>query len=323
MHSIGSAQEILTQLKAGDNYLLLSHVHPDGDSVGSLLGLADLLQQMGKQVTIASTEEVAATFHFIPGIEQVRVGETELAADYEYVVAVDVSDYRRVGSLRSYLERAQLVINIDHHLGNEFGRPKYVRTSACATGELIYELFELAGLEPSYGAAIALYTAIVTDTGRFSHANTTAETFRIAANLVKLGVEPYQIFHQIYQRKDLGFIRLLGKVLASLQTACGGRVVYIIMDQAMLTEYSPDLGDSENYIAYAQMVEGVKIALLFRQLADGRTKVSWRSVPGVDVSVFAREFGGGGHANAAGCEIDLEPQQAAEKVLTFLDKHFC
>ncbi len=323
MDSIGSAQKVLTQLKAGDNYLLLSHVHPDGDSVGSLIALGDLLRQLGKQATIAASEEVAQAFHFIPGVDKIRVGESDLAESYERVVAVDVSDYRRIGSLKSYLDSAQEVINIDHHLGNEFGEPRYVRPSACATGELIYELFELAGLQPSYAAAVALYTAIVTDTGRFSHANTTSEAFRIAAKLVELGVDPYQIFHQIYQRKDLGFIRLLGRVLAGLQSACGGRVVYIILDQAMLAEYVPNMGDSENYISYAQMVEGVKVALLFRQLPDGRTKVSWRSVPGVDVSVYARQFGGGGHANAAGCEIDLEPHRAAEKILALLNNNFC
>ena len=322
MTVIGSPAVVLPYLKELDEFLLLSHIHPDGDSIGSLLGLADLLEQLGKTFTITSTDPIPAGYQFLEGVTDINVGAKGLRERYNNVIILDLSDPRRTGCLQRYLKSAVNLITVDHHPGNEFLQPKYVRTTACATGELIYELFQEAGIRPSRKGAQALYTAIMTDTGRFSYANTTQESLVIAADLVELGADPNSIYENVYQGKPLEFVKLLGKVLDTLQITCNGRVAYLYIDQEMLAQFSIEIGDTEHYISYAQMIEGVEVALLFRELTGG-TKVSWRSKAAVDVSVFAQEFGGGGHKNAAGCELDAAPEKAMGEVLTFLQEQFC
>ncbi len=322
MTVIGSPAVVLPHLKELDDFLLLSHIHPDGDSIGSLLGLADLLEQIGKTFTIASSDPIPAGYRFLEGATEINVGAEGLRERYDNVIVLDISDPRRTGYLQTYLQSAVNLITVDHHQRNEFIGPKYVRTTACATGELIYELFQEAGIQPSWKGAQALYTAIMTDTGRFSYANTTQESLAIAADLVGLGAEPNSLYEEVYQRKPLEFVKLLGKVLDTLQITCNGRVAYLCIDQKMLADFSIEVGDTEHYISYAQMIEGVEVALLFREL-NGSTKISWRSKAAVDVSAFAQNFGGGGHKNAAGCELDDQPQEAIDKILTFLQEQFC
>lgn len=320
---VGSPELVLAKIRELDDYLLVAHIHPDGDSIGSLLGLADLLEQLGKRWIIASAEEVPSSYRFLPGSEEIRVGTEGLSGSFRNVIALDVSEALRLGDLQPVLAEAQVVINIDHHQGNSFPEPKYVRTSACATGELIYELFLAAGLKPTVVGAKALYTAIMTDTGRFSHANTTQTALKIAAELVGLGADPHHQYVEVYERKDIRLLKLLAKVLDSLRLVCDGKVAYLVIDQETLAGFPLDMGDTENYISYAQMIDGVQIALLFREVEGGTTKVSWRSVPGVDVSRYARDFGGGGHVNAAGCEIAAKPQEAVQKVLEYLQSRIC
>lgn len=318
----GSSAQILPFIEQGNDFLLLSHIHPDGDSIGSLLGLADLLGQLGKNYTIASQDEVPQIFRFLKDSDRIIVGEAGLKPRYQEVIVLDLSESRRAGDLSKYIEKANVVINIDHHQENQFAEPRYVRTNACATGELIYELFQEAGLEPSVHGAEALYTAIMTDTGRFSHGNTTYEALAIASDLVRLGARPHDQYVEIYEKKPLEFIRLLGKVLDTLELSCGGRVASLVIDEQVTDGFSIDTGDTENYIAYAQMIKGVEIALLFREV-EGNTKISWRSIADIDVSLFARHFGGGGHKNAAGCELELKPRMAQAEVLQFLAGEYC
>ncbi|MGE5553196.1 MAG: DHH family phosphoesterase [Betaproteobacteria bacterium] len=304
---------VAEELRRHRRFLVTSHVHPDGDAVGSVLAMGWLLRQLGKEARLVLPERVPAAYAFLPGQEAIEtVGEAAPEQDADAVVVVDCSDLGRLGRVREILPPGAVVINIDHHLQNEFEGPKYVRTEAAATGELLYEVIREFGLKPDCDTATCLYTALLTDTGSFRFANTTADTLRIAADLLALGVSPSCVAEQVYDVRPLASLRLLAEVLATLQVTPCGRVAWLTMDEGMLERHGLDASETEGIVNYARTIAGVKIGALFRWVGPSLTRVSWRSRPGYDVAKLAARFGGGGHVNAAGCDIPQPVPQAAQ-----------
>lgn len=307
--------EVAVALRRYQRFIVTSHVHPDGDAVGSVLAMGWILRQLGKTARLVLPERVPAAYAFLPGQENVRavadvLTEGELLADA--VVVVDCSDPGRLGAVREALPAGVPLLNIDHHLNNEFPEPRYVRTDAAATGELLYELVQELGLRLDCDTATCLYTALLTDTGSFRFANTTAETLHIAADLLAFGVSPSCVAEQVYDVKPLSSLRLLAEVLATLKVSEGGQVAWLEMDEGMLARHGVDASETEGIVNYARTISGVKIGALFRGVGPEETRVSWRSRPGYDVSRVAARFGGGGHANAAGCDIHRPLPEAVE-----------
>jgi phosphoesterase RecJ-like protein len=298
-------------LRHGRRFAVTSHVRPDGDSLGSVLAMGWILRQLGKEVRLILADPVPAIYAFLPGIDQLETaGDETEPADVDVVVVVDCSDLDRIGRVRALLPAEALVVNIDHHLGNEYAGPKYVRTEAAATGELLYELARHLGLEVDRDTATCLYTALLTDTGSFRFANTTAGTLHIAADLLARGVSPGAVAERVYDVRPLASLRLLAEALATLQLTPDGRVAWLQMDEGMLNRHHVDASETEGLVNYARAVAGVRIGILFRGVGPSGTRVSWRSRPGYDVSRIAAQFGGGGHANAAGCDM-AQPLEAA------------
>lgn len=317
MSRAGSAGEVAAAFRRHRRFLVTAHVHPDGDAVGSVLATGWILRRLGKEVRLVLPERVPAAYTFLPGQNLIaaagEVGEEDVAdcrlADA--VVVVDCSDAARLGEVRKLLPEGAEVINVDHHLHNEFAGPRYVRTEAAATGELVYELAQELGLELDCDTATCLYTALLTDTGSFRFANTTAETLHIAAELLGRGVSPSCVAEQVYDVRPLGALRLLAEVLATLQVTPDGCVAWLEMDEGMLERHGVDASETEGIVNYARTIAGVKIGALFRGVGPSLTRVSWRSRPGYDVARLAARFGGGGHVNAAGCDIALPVKEAA------------
>ncbi|MDI6871589.1 MAG: bifunctional oligoribonuclease/PAP phosphatase NrnA [Bacillota bacterium] len=313
---------VAAALRRYRRFIVTSHVHPDGDAVGSVLAMGWILRQLRKEVRLLLPERVPAAYTFLPGQELIEVaGPAGPAEDAEgerplwpaeAVVVVDCSDADRLGPVQKLLPPGAAVITVDHHLQNEFGEPRYVRTEAAATGELLYELIRELGLQLDCDTATCLYTALLTDTGSFRFANTTAETLHIAADLLHLGVSPSCVAEQVYDVRPLGALRLLAEALATLRVTPCGRVAWLEMDEGMLERHGVDASETEGIVNYARTIAGVKIGALFRGVGPSLTRVSWRSRPGYDVARLAGRFGGGGHVNAAGCDIPLPVPEAVK-----------
>jgi phosphoesterase RecJ-like protein len=316
MSGMAGLAGIVTALGRYRTFVVVSHVHPDGDAVGSVLAMGWILRQLGKKARLVLAERVPAAYAFLPGQELVETVELEgpvTPFQAEAVVVVDCSDEDRLGQVRQWLPAGAALLNVDHHQQNEFPEPKYVRTEAAATGELLYELAKALDLTLDCDTATCLYTALLTDTGSFRFANTTAGTLHIAADLLTFGVSPSFVAEQIYDVKPLAGLRLLAEVLSTLKVTPCGRIAWLEMDEGMLERHGVDASETEGIVNYARTIAGVKIGILFRGVRSGVTRVSWRSRPGYDVSKVAARFGGGGHVNAAGCDIAAALPQAVEQ----------
>jgi phosphoesterase RecJ-like protein len=291
-------REVLDAIDQGRRVLLFAHVYPDGDVLGSQLGLGLALRDAGRMVTFACAHAVPDPFQFLPGAADVQQWNAGQNA-FDLVVALDCPDPARLGGL---LDGARgpgtRVLNVDHHGDNRrYGDVNWVDTKAAATGEMVFDLIEAAGLPLTADVAVNLYTAIVTDTGSFRYSNTTPKTLRVAARLVETGVDPAHVATTVYETREPGGLRMLGRILQGIETDPDGSLAWLVIDRAMAS--SPDLSEAEEFVNYPRSVRTAKVAVLFRELPD-RVKVSLRAKGEVDVARIAARLGGGGHPNAAG-----------------------
>ena len=281
--------------------LMLGHVHPDADVLGTLLALGLALEARGWDVTYGGPHAAPAALDFLPGVERYRrLGA--LAGRFDVTVLTDCPNPQRTEGLIDHARRATAVtLNIDHHPDNRrYGDVNWVDPSAAATGEMVYEL--LAALEAPVTPAIAtnLFTAVHTDTGSFRYSNVTPRTFRIAAALVAAGAEPALVSQALYERRSPDSLHWLGEALRRIELSDGGRLAWLALPVGAVPE---KFVEAEELVNYPRSVGTVRVACLFRE-RDGQVKVSLRGKGDVDVQRIAARFGGGGHRNAAGCTVD-------------------
>jgi phosphoesterase RecJ-like protein len=305
--------EVVELVRSGRRFVLLAHLYPDGDVLGSQLGLGLALREAGRAVTFACRHAVPEPFHFLPGAGEVQQWK-DGRGEYDVVVTLDCPDPSRVGGLLDGLRHpGARVLNIDHHGDNRrYGDVNWVQPGAAATGEMVHDLLGAADLRLTLPVAINLYTAIVTDTGSFRYSNTTPKTFQVAARLVEAGVEPAGVANHLYETRHLAGLHLLGRILQQVETTPEGTIAWVVIDRSQ-TE-SPDLLEAEDFITYARSLRTAKVAALFRELA-GEVKVSLRAKGEVNVARIAARFGGGGHPNAAGVVLPGDLAQAKAAVL--------
>ncbi|MBE3571642.1 MAG: bifunctional oligoribonuclease/PAP phosphatase NrnA [Moorella humiferrea] len=302
-------ETIAAVLATANDVAVVSHVIPDGDCLGSTLALALALRQRGAKVTAINADPVPETFRFLPGWETI-VSPEKVDEIPSLLVMVDSTDMERGGEVFSgWREKAEMIINIDHHVSNtRFGHLNLVDGGAAATAELIYAVLKKIPVAISPAIATCLYTALATDTGSFQYENCTAATMRLAADLMELGADLPLIREFLWERKPLAAIRLLAEVLPTLTLGYGGRVAWMKVSTAALKASGALPEHAEGLVNYPRCIAGVEVGLLFRELPDGQVKVSLRSKKTVDVNTVAARFGGGGHRRAAGCTVkgDLE-----------------
>lgn len=290
--------------------LLVTHIKPDGDALGSLFGLADVLRQMGKMVLCFLEEDVPPLYRFLPGREQVVTSFVEVddffrAADGDILtIALDCGDAKRLGGYGPRLWARHPFLVIDHHCGNNgFGDLDWIEPHRSSTGEMIVDLVDGLGVQLSTSAATCLYTAIITDTGSFRYASTSSHTYRIAARLVERGARPGYINEKLYDSYPLKRLHLMQQVLATLQMFSEDRIGVISVSREMLEQTGTGLEDTENFINLPRAVETVQVAVFLKE-GKNMISVSLRSRGGCDVSLVAARFGGGGHALASGFRRD-------------------
>ncbi len=309
-------EQITSFSQAHQRFAVTSHARPDGDSIGSQLGLALALEGLGKAVQIVNADPPPHAYLSLPGVERIRVSES-LEGAFDAVFILECNDLLRpgVGNLGRYF-----VINIDHHAKTEnFGQINWVDPGAAAVAEMVYKL--LGALKAPVTAEIAtnLYAAILTDTGSFQFANTKAETFEIVGDLVSCGADPAWVARQVYMNQPRSKLDLLVKVLDTLEIHPSGKIASIFLTPQVLEEVQASPGETEGLINYALGIEGVELAGFFREERQDLYRISLRSKSDLDVGEIARQFGGGGHKNAAGFSLEGRLDQVREKVQSRLE----
>jgi bifunctional oligoribonuclease and PAP phosphatase NrnA len=306
-------REVVDAVRHGQRALLFAHVYPDGDVLGSQLGLGLALRATGRTVTFACAHPVPDPFHFLPGAADLQQWKTGRNG-FDLVITLDCPDPARLGGLLEGVRGpGTRVVNIDHHGDNRrYGDVNWVDTRAAATGEMVYDLLQAADLPLTREVAVNLYTAIVTDTGSFRYSNTTSRTLRVAAHLVELGADPAHVATAVYETRHLGGLRLLGQVLQGIETDPDGSVAWLVLDRTQAE--SPDLPEAEEFVNYPRSLRTAKVAVLFRELPDA-VKVSLRAKGEVNVARLAARLGGGGHPNAAGVILPGNLAEAKRVVL--------
>jgi phosphoesterase RecJ-like protein len=308
----GSAEDIAEMLKADRRYLLVTHNNPDGDAIASLLGLRLMLEKLGADVVAYATDPVPHNFRFLPGVE--RMVKEVPAGRFDCTVVLDCSELDRCSPLPPAEVRGVL-LSVDHHLVSiPLGDVYYINPRASAIGEMLLEVLDFLPIEADAGIATCLYTSILSDTGSFRYSNTTPRALEAAARLVELGASPWQIAFEVYESQPPERMALLARVLPTLRLEGSGRIASIVITRKMMEESSATLDMVDGLINYPRAVKGVEVAVQYREIEDGKYKVSFRSAGNVDVARIAGEFAGGGHRNAAGCTLEGGIDQVRELI---------
>ena len=305
---IGQVAQALTQAR---RVLLLAHRDPDGDAIGSALGLMHLLEAAGKTVSVHRSGAIGEEYAFLPGLE--RASESlPKAAEIDLAVLLDCHQPERAGRMAEpFLRALARVAVVDHHLGQpSFGRPRWVDPGFAATSQMVTLLAAEMGLALSARAATCLFVGLQTDTGRFCYSNTTPAALRAAADLVQAGADPWSVTQQAYST-SLARLRLFGRVIDGLTLSAGGRLAMARVGLAELEELGCPPSDLDRLVEELRAIRGVEVAVLLKDLADGGVKASLRSRGRVDVGALAIDLGGGGHHNAAGARLEGPLDQAA------------
>lgn len=314
-------REVKAHIMKGSTFLITTHINPDGDGIGSEVALARFLSSERKNVRILNANRTPRHYAFLDEEGRIEIFSPEfpqidaLACDVIFVL--DISTSRRLGPLAGHVMSSRAVkICIDHHKANDgFADVNVIDTGVAATGELIYDLIMATRGWLDHELAIPLYVAIMTDTGSFRFSNTSARTHEIASHLLDVGVDPRRVYEQIYENNSAGQVRLLSRILGTLEVTPDGRIAWVKVARRMFEDTGSQPEDLEGVIDYLRMLGGVEVCLLFLEREAGGTKVSLRSKSEFDVNSFASRFGGGGHHHASGMVIESGIDEAADKVV--------
>ena len=315
-----SIEQLARHFVAGRRVALSTHISADGDGCGSEVALAGLLAQRGLSARIVNPTPWPGLFDFLLDdsvVEASAKGPKGLAG-IDLLIVLDISDINRLGHLAQTVKKLTVPrLVIDHHVPSDdpAGDVMLTDTAACATGELVYDLARVLDLEITPEIARALYTAILTDTGSFRFSNTTPRCLSIAAELLARGVDPEEMYQRVYASAPLGRVRLLAEALATLEVDAEHGLAWLSLPASAVERHEVRSEDLDGIVEHARSVAGTRMALFFRDLSHGKVKVSFRSTGSVDVNRFARQFGGGGHAKAAGAMIPGTLEEVRETII--------
>ena len=313
-------ERLAREFRAGRSVVLSTHINADGDGCGSEAALARILTARGMSVRIVNPTPWPDTYEFLLGDDVVDATSEGAAAIHraDMLIVLDISDVKRLGNLADAVRKFKKTkLVIDHHIPSDEPPSSEILsdTAACATGELIYDVASIIGAEISPEIAVGLYVAILTDTGGFRFANTSARCLAIAAQLLAAGVEPEEMYRRLYASHPIGRLHLLRDALATLEVDPAYGISWISVAAGAAEEYGLKAEDLDGLAEHPRSVGGTRMAIFFRDLGHGKIKVSFRSTGTVDVNSFARQFGGGGHARASGALIPGTIEEVRHSVI--------
>jgi len=306
-------------------FLITTHINPDGDGVGSELGLARFLQKLGKQVSVVNSTPTPRRYQFLDFHGAIQIfDESRGLPPAEVVFILDISKWERLGNMSQLIRNYPGIrICIDHHpVKGNFADINLICEDACASGELVLRLINSMKGALTPDIAEPLYASILTDTGAFRFPNTTSDTHAAASQLLSAGIRSEMIYDQIYERCSPARVKLLGLALAGLEYLQNGRLAWMAITQSMLREHGVEVEEIEGFVDIARGIRSVEASLLFIELPNQKVKISLRSRGNVDVNVFASAFGGGGHRHAAGILMEGSIPQIIDCVLQRSDSLF-
>jgi phosphoesterase RecJ-like protein len=311
-----SLDEIGALLRSAESFAIMSHVRPDGDALGSQLGLALSLARLGKTVMVRNEDGLLEKYGFLPGGEYLQTPLSE-ARDFDVAIALDTATQARLGNATSLVRSAKTWVNIDHHPSNPgYGDLVYIDPTAPATGQILFELITSQGLPMDAAIAENLFVAISTDTGSFQYPNTTARTFEIGAELLRCGVNVGRVSQLLYESYPRRRAELLRELLGTMRFEGHGKVASFSLSLAVAARLGAKPEDNEGLIDHLRAIQGVVIAVFFEELPEGKVRVSMRSKSdAADVCAICENFGGGGHKLAAGARVRGTLGEVEERVL--------
>ena len=305
-----AAKTLAEMFRPGMRVALTTHVNADGDGCGCVVALWHLLTKQGVRAAITNPTPFPDRYRFLlngaAGSEKSAQAVKHLKRA-DAIVVLDISDSGRLGHLGRVIEKVTVpVACIDHHASEGVlpEGPRLVDSTACATGELVYDLAQSVGWELNTEAARGLYVAIMTDTGGFRFSNTTPRTLQVAAHLLSHGLDPEDTYRDVYASESEGRIRLIAEVLDTLVVEAERGLAWVTVPPGSLERHGLQADDLEGIVEYPRSLRDIRLALMFRPLANGRVKVSFRSMGSIDAARLAEGFGGGGHKKAAGASLE-------------------
>lgn len=309
-------------IKSSKNILIISHINPDGDTLGSMCGLySAILDNYRKKCDMMSISKIPDVYSYLPYLNEVKnIDEYDKSREYDLVINVDVASLDRIMDAKILFDKAKFNVNIDHHkTNNAYGNLNFINPDASSTGEVLFGCFNQMGWNINLDTAICLYTAILTDTGSFRFDNTKPSTFEAAAKLVEIGVKPSDIYKKVYESDSKTLVMFQAHCISKAKFLEYDKIAYTIVYKKDMEKFSAGDDCMEGLTEKLRAIVTTRIAFVAKEMKNGGTKVSMRS-KFADVAEICEVFGGGGHKFAAGCTIKAPVEEAARKILEEIKK---
>jgi phosphoesterase RecJ-like protein len=293
-------EQIVDAVRTRRRFVLSSHARPDGDSIGSQLAMAYTLRAMAKEALVVNADPAPPPLMAFPGVRDIRI-ERSIEGDFDAAIIMECGDLRRTGV--SGLDRF-FVVNIDHHPGNtSYGQINWFDATAAACAEMVYDLVRALGVPFTTEIATHIYLAILTDTGSFHYSSISTRTFDICRECLVAGVDPVMVARNVYDSNNMGRLKLFGAVLGAMQIDQSGRIAIVYLDHEMARTAGGTYEDTEGLVNLPLTVKEIEAVIFFKQEKGDEYRISLRSKGDIDIGSIAKEYGGGGHKNAAGLTV--------------------
>jgi phosphoesterase RecJ-like protein len=316
-------QKLLQAIKNANNIVILSHIGPDGDTLGSMLALKDIILGLdpSKRVDAVMFGKIPDSYVFLPKIKETKTPDNkDLLSSYDLSVTVDCASVDRICDAGDLFRNAKIKANVDHHISNSnFAEINFVNTTASSTGEVIFEISKALGVNLTKDIAVNLYTSLMTDTGGFKYRNTTARTFEIAAELVRAGADPAYIYKECYESKSYPMVKLQAYAVDNAVITPDNKIVYTCISRKNIEKFNASDDHMDGISELLRQINTVEVAMVLKETVKGDTKVSFRSKR-INVCEIAKFFGGGGHKLAAGCTVQKSLSNTLNELLPIIRK---
>ncbi len=311
-------QRFKKAIQTAQRIVLTTHIHPDADGLGAMLALTEALKQLGKDVQCVCEGAMPERYHYLDPQKLIKAASKNLSfKDIDLVIVTDTNSLERTGPRLNELAReAKNILFVDHHpCPKELQLLHCIDTKCAATSELVGFLINSIGINIDPSMALSLYTGLLIDTSSFRYPRVTGNTHRLAGQLLDTGISPPFAYNQIYGTKSINHLRLLGKILSHSCVTASGKVGWISLDLKMILHFQADIEDTHAFINHLLILTKLEVACMFRELEDGKIKISMRSSGSVDVGAMAQALGGGGHDHSSAAIVDGKLKEVTRSVI--------